>query len=235
MGVIEAFGQGFLSFFSIWQVCILQITPFFLAFVTALFFSRLVSHEAPGVLRWGVLPWAAFVVGFSIVYALSSVTGLAVGRFLSYYNGNLSFLSGLYIVAISVFLLLSGRLAVLGRKGYLDHGAVVAGATALLGATFAIVYSPCITPTLSTILGMTTQAATAVRGGVLAFFYSLGICLGLGLSGALLIVLLRRIGPLASRPMLVKDVAGVGLLALGGLNVLGLMVYYKAFFLGLLV
>ncbi|MAG98832.1 MAG: cytochrome c biogenesis protein CcdA [Alphaproteobacteria bacterium] len=232
MGIFEAFGQGFASFFSIWQVCILQISPFFLAFVTALYFSRLAAGSAPGVLRWGLLPWASFVVGFCIVYALSSVTGLAVGRFLSYYNGSLSFFSGLYIVAISLFLLLSGRLAALGR---FDHAAAVGAATVLLGAAFAIVYSPCITPTLSTILGMTTHAATAVRGGVLALFYSLGICFGLGLSGGLLIALLRQIGPLRGRPMLVKDISVVGLLVLGGLNVSGLMVYYKAFFLGLLV
>ena len=39
MGNLDAFGYGFSSFFSIWQVCSLQITPFFLAYVTGLYFT----------------------------------------------------------------------------------------------------------------------------------------------------------------------------------------------------
>ncbi len=39
MGLFAAFGNGFASFFSIWQVCILQISPFFLAYATGLYFA----------------------------------------------------------------------------------------------------------------------------------------------------------------------------------------------------
>jgi cytochrome c-type biogenesis protein len=232
MGIFEAFGQGFASFFSIWQVCILQISPFFLAFVTGAYFIGYSAHSRPGIGRRVVLLSASFALGFGVFYALSSVTGLPVGRFLSYYGGTLSLVSGIAIVLVSLALILSGRVRFLGAN---PHVAVLGGAALLLGVTFALVYSPCITPALSDILGLTTRPETAVRGGVLAFSYSLGISLGLGVTAMVLIFLLRGIGAAARHPRRVKDIGALVLMILGLLNVTGLMVYYKAFVLGFLV
>jgi cytochrome c-type biogenesis protein len=232
MGIFGAFGQGFASFFSIWQVCILQISPFFLAFVTGAYFVGYSAHSRPGVGRRVVLLSVSFAVGFGVFYALSSVTGLLVGRFLSYYGGTLSLVSGIGIVLVSLALILSGRVRFLGAN---PRVLVLGGAALLLGVAFALVYSPCITPALSEILGMTTRPETAVRGGVLAFSYSLGISLGLGVTAMVLIFVLRKVGAVARHPRRVKDIGALVLMILGLLNVTGLMVYYKAFVLGFLV
>ncbi|NIQ95026.1 MAG: hypothetical protein GWN87_13080 [Desulfuromonadales bacterium] len=232
MGIVEAFGQGVASFFSIWQVCILQISPFFLAFVTGVYFAGYSAQSRPGIGRRVVPLSLFFAAGFCVFYALSSVTGLPVGRFLSYHGSTLSLVSGIGIVLVSLALILSGRVRFVDAN---PHVLVLGGASLLLGAAFALVYSPCITPTLSEILGMTTRPETAVRGGVLAAVYALGICLGLGVTAAALILLLRRIGMAARNPRRVKDFGGLVLMILGLLNVSGLMIYYKAFVLGFLV
>jgi cytochrome c-type biogenesis protein len=232
MGLFEAFGQGFASFFSIWQVCILQISPFFLAFVTAAYFAGYSGKSPPGIGRRVVLLSLSFAAGFSVFYALSSVTALPVGRFLSYNGGTLSFVSGVAIALASLALILSGRVRFIGAK---PRGLALGATSLVLGAAFALVYSPCITPALSEILGMTTRPETAVRGGFLAFAYSLGICLGLGVSAAVLLFLLKRIGLAARNPQRLKEAGGLVLMILGLLNVSGLMVYYKAFVLGFLV
>jgi cytochrome c-type biogenesis protein len=232
MGVHEAFGHGFASFFSIWQVCILQVSPFFLAFVTGVYFIGYSAKNRPGMARRAILAGLFFTAGFAVFYALSSVSGLPVGRFLSYNGGTLSFVSGLGIVLASLVIILSGRVRFIGTN---PHALVLGGASLLLGAAFALVYSPCITPTLSEILGLTTHPETAVRGGILAFSYSLGISLGLGVSAAALIFLLGRIGAVARNPGRVKDIGGSVLMVLGLLNVTGWMIYYKSFFLGLMV
>jgi cytochrome c-type biogenesis protein len=46
----------------------------------------------------------------------------------------------------------------------------------LLGFTFGLAWTPCLTPTLSAVLGLATQQSTAGRGAVLSVAY----CLGLG-------------------------------------------------------
>lgn len=233
MDFVIAVGQGFSSFFSIWQICILQISPFFLACVTGLYFADFGEQSSPGLGGRVFLPALTFAPGFAVLYALLSLNSLSVGRILSYNLGMLSFFAGLYILLVSFALVLSGRVAFI--DGLLQRRLIVAAGSLLLGVSFALVYSPCITPALSEILSMTSRAETAVRGGFLAFFYSLGICLGLTVTGGVLVLALKRVGFAVRNARRLKDVCGLVLAVLGGLNVTGLMVYYKAFFLGLLV
>ena len=233
MSLIEAFGQGFSSFYSIWQVCILQISPFFLAYVSGLYFAGQGKYGSSGFGSRVLLPALTFAPGFAVFYALLSLSSLPVGRILAYNLGVLGFVAGLYILFISIVLLISGRVVFV--TDILKRPAVLAVMSLLLGVSFAFVYSPCITPTLSDILNMTSRAETAVRGGVLALFYSLGICLGLTVAVSVLVLVLRRSGFVMRKAGMFKDVFGLVLAILGGLNVTGLMIYYKAFFLGLLV
>jgi len=232
MEYLAAIGNGFASFFSIWQVCILQISPFFLAFVTGLYFTGRPDRSRPASWRRVVVAMLFFAVGFCILYALSSVTGLRVGRILSYNSGVLRVIAGAYILAMGLFIVLHGRVTAVER---LDRPLILGAASLVLGAAFALVYSPCITPALSEILGMTVRPETAVRGGVLALFYSFGINLGLGVTGVALILFLGRIGAVARNSRLVKDIGGAILGVLALLNLSGLMTAYKAFVLGFLV
>lgn len=236
MGLLESFGQGFASFYSIWQVCILQISPFFLAYVTGLYFAGLGEQSERGFSGLGgrvFLPALTFAPGFAVPYALLSLNSLPVGRILSYNLGILGFVAGLYILLVSLVLLISGRATF--ADGFLKRPAILAVMSLLLGVSFALIYSPCITPTLSEILSMTSRSETAVRGGFLALFYSLGICLGLTVTGGVLVAVLRRNGFVVRNARALKNVCGLVLAILGGLNVTGLMIYYKAFFLGFLV
>lgn len=233
MDFVIAFGNGFASFFSIWQVCILQISPFFLAYVTALYFADRGERSGSTIGGRVLLPALTFAPGFAVTYALLTLNSLPVGRILSYNLGTLSFFAGLYILLVSLALLLCGRAAF--AADVLKRPLVLTTASVFLGVSFALVYSPCITPALSDILSMTSRAATAVRGGGLALFYSLGICLGLTVTAGALVLVLRRSGFVVRNAKSIKDVSALMLAVLGGLNVTGLMVYYKAFFLGLLV
>ena len=131
MGLPEAFGYGFASFFSIWQACLLQISPFFLAFVIGHYFAGYSDRERRGFARRAVYPSAMFAAGFSLFQALSSVTGLPIGRFLSYYGGALSFVSGAYILLVGLHIVLSGRVRLIsGNPPLLVSG----GASVLLGS-----------------------------------------------------------------------------------------------------
>ncbi len=232
MGNLDALGYGFSSFFSIWQVCILQISPFFLAYVIGLYFAAGSLKAETSLGGRVVLPALSFAPGFAATYALLTVTGLPVGRVLVYNLGTLGFIAGIYILLTSLSLMLAGRITVFGM---LRRPLVLAAVSLVLGSAFALIYSPCITPALSEILGMAGRPETAVRGGTLAFFYAIGICLGLTVTGATLVYLLAKIAVVARHPRIAKNACGLVIAVLAALNLSGTMIYYKAFFLGFLV
>lgn len=242
VGGFEAFGQGFASFFSIWQACIAQISPFFIAYVTALYFMAYKPPSKPSgppsIAGRTVGPSLVYMVGFSVPYALQTVSGLPVGRFLAYNSGTLGFASGVFILLISLFIILHGRSSLVTKLDVPLHTIVM---SLLLGAAFALVYSPCITPTLSKIMGIASRPQTAVEGGVLALYYGLGMSLAFAVTGAVLVALFSRVGVMTRNPGRVKDICGavLGVLAVLNLSSLiiqpSLMIQYKAFVLGYFV
>lgn len=232
MGNLDAVGHGFSSFFSIWQVCILQITPFFLAYVTGLYFAAGSQEAETNLGGRVVLPALSFAPGFAVVYALLTMTGLSVGRALVYNLGTLGFIAGGYILLASLSLVLSSKFTVVG---FLRRPLVLAAVSLVLGGAFALIYSPCITPALSEILGLAGRPETVVRGGALALFYALGICLALTVTATALVYLLARVGVVGRHPGMARNACGGVLAVLAALNLSGTMIYYKAFFLGFLV
>jgi len=232
VGVVGAFWGGFSSFFSIWQVCALQISPFFMAYIVGLHFAGLSKQDDASFKQWAVLPSLSYIVGFSILYSLLSSSGLSIGRFLTYNIGDLRFASGIYILFVSLYIILADRT---DRLKIIDAPLSLIALSMLLGISFAIVYSPCITPTLSEILGLTNLPDKAVRGSVLALFYGLGLSLAFAVTGLFLVTLLKRVRPARKNLRLSAAVCGLILGILALLNITGLMTYYKAFVLGLLV
>jgi cytochrome c-type biogenesis protein len=232
VGIGESFWGGFSSFYSIWQICAMQISPFFMAYIIGLYFVGLSRHRNPEFTQWAILPSLVYVAGFTILYSLLSSSGLLVGRYLSYNLGSLRLVAGIYLLLVSLFLIFPDRISVFRKiKGPL----LLVCMSLLLGLSFAVVYSPCITPTLSRVLGIASLPETAVRGTVLAFFYGLGLSLAFAVTGLVLIQLLTRVQTVVNNPAKTSMVCGLILSILALLNITGLMTYYKAFVLGLLV
>lgn len=232
MGITEAFWGGFSSFFSIWQICAMQISPFFMAYIIGLYFVGRTRQNKPDIKQWAVVPSLVYVAGFTILYSLLSSSGLLVGRYLSYNLGSLRLVAGIYLTLVSLYLIFPKRINVF-RK--ITSPLALAGLSLLLGLSFAVVYSPCITPTLSEILGIANLPETATRGTVLAFFYGLGLSLAFAVTGLVLIQLLTRVQSAVNNPAKTSMICGLILSILALLNITGLMTYYKAFVLGLLV
>jgi cytochrome c-type biogenesis protein len=96
-------------------------------------------------------------------------------------------------------------------------GAVVAG------AGFGIGWTPCVGPTLASILALAGSSGQAADGAVLLAVYSLGLGVPFLLSGLLFTRGLASLAPLRRRtPLLVRG-SGLLLMALGVLLALGQM------------
>ncbi|NIR17237.1 MAG: hypothetical protein GWN86_26305 [Desulfobacterales bacterium] len=232
MGFVEAFWGGFSSFFSIWQICASQISPFFMAFLAGFYFVGL-SREGQGhYKRWVVVPCLSYIVGFSILYSLLSSPGLGIGRYLSYNLGAFRLLSGGYILFVSMYILFPDKIGIFKR---LDGPFVLAGLSLILGVAFAVVYSPCITPTLSKILGLVNDPRMAARAATLALYYGAGLAAAFGATGLILVRLLGGAAPVVMNLGRSRAACGLILGVLALLNITGFMTYYKAFVLGMLV
>lgn len=220
---------GFTSFFSVWQICILQFSPFFITFIVGIYLATLGQKTDPGILRWIVPPCIAYAVVFTIFYSLLIASGLDISRPLIRNVGSLRIVSGILILLVSLYILLVNRTPFLGR---MHRPPLLIGLSLLVGFSFAIMYSPCITPMLSDIMALASQRNTSAEGWYLAFCYGLGISIAMGMVSVALIMFLGKREIVLRNAGLLKNICGITLLALAFMNMAGLMRHYKAFVLG---
>lgn len=162
---------GLVSFLS---PCILPLVPGYVSYVTGLSGADLASpqHHRGRVLAGCAL----FIAGFTAVFTLISFAFSTLGGVLVSNTAWLERVAGVLIIVMG--------LAFLGAIPGLDRLVRVqklprAGlyAAPVLGAVFALSWTPCLSPTLTAVLALgATQDGTA-RGVTLAIAY----CLGLGL------------------------------------------------------
>ncbi|OGT29541.1 MAG: hypothetical protein A2W28_07195 [Gammaproteobacteria bacterium RBG_16_51_14] len=229
MGGGAAVWGGFSSFFSIWQVCILQISPFFIAFIVGIYLATVGKKADPEIRRWLLIPCITYGIGFSVFYSLLIASGLNISRPLIHNIGLLRVVSGIIILFVGLYILLVNRISFLGK---IHTPLLLSTLSLLIGVTFALVYSPCITPMLSDIMGIASQRNTAVEGWYMAFWYGLGVSIALCMTSVALILFAGRQEIVLRNANLIKNICGIILLILAVMNITGLMRHYKAFVLG---
>ncbi len=176
---------GLVSFAS---PCVVPLVPGYLSYLAAVVGvdeqPQPGALKAPPAARWRVAGSAAlFVAGFTVVFLLGTVAVLGMTTMLitdqlvlQRVGGALTILMGLVFVGYVPALQRSVRFA----PGQLS---TVAGAP-LLGAVFALGWTPCLGPTLTGVITVAsaTDGASVARGIVLTIAY----CLGLGIPFVLL-------------------------------------------------
>ncbi|HZR52217.1 MAG TPA: cytochrome c biogenesis protein CcdA [Streptosporangiaceae bacterium] len=120
-----------------------------------------------------------FVIGFSLVFVAEGAIFGSLGHLLTGHGRLVTrVLGGVTIVLGLLFAGAFDRFSFAGRivRPAARPQAGLAGAP-LLGIMFGLGWTPCIGPTLTAVDMLSTSTGTALRGGLLAFVY----CLGLGI------------------------------------------------------
>ncbi|MBB5914417.1 cytochrome c-type biogenesis protein [Nocardia transvalensis] len=164
-----------------------------------------------------------FVAGFTVVFVLASVTVFGVIQTLNVNRELLQRIGG--VVTIVMGLVFLGLIPALQRDTRMHPRRLtgVVGAP-LLGAVFALGWTPCLGPTLSGVMAVSagTEGTTAARGVVLIVAY----CLGLGLPFVILAFgsasALRGVGWLRRNSRTIQVIGGILLVAVGIALVTGL-------------
>lgn len=210
-----AFIAGLISFLS---PCALPLLPGYLSFITGLSAGDMGKS---GSRLTALGPCLTFVAGFTIVFTALGATASSVGATLEGARPLLEKLAGVFIILMA--LLMVGFVRVPALQGeYRFHvaqrrGGVIGGL--VLGAAFAIGWTPCIGPVLAAVLAVASSQARATQGALLLLVYSLGLGLPFLLTG---LFLSHLTGALASvrRHLPAITYAGAGVLAVMGVLLL---------------
>ncbi len=213
---LVALAAGFVSFAS---PCVLPLVPGFLGYVTGISDESLEQRSRGRLVVGAVL----FVLGFTAVFLVIAAAVSAVGLAFIEQRSQLMKVAGGFVVVMGVLFLGVGRSYAAGLSWRPKAG--FAGAP-LLGAAFAVGWSPCTGPTLAAIQAMaaplSAESATITRGLLLAGIYALG----LGLPFILMAALWERAGRasawLRRHRRAINLVGGLMLIVVGLLMVSGL-------------
>ena len=217
-----SFAAGLLAFLS---PCVLPLVPGYLGYVT--------GATNPDELRRGrtVLGAALFVLGFSVVFLGIFVLSSTVGIFFLRYEDLLQRVGGAVIILLGLVFI--GQVTFLQRqfKPTWRPRAGLAGAP-LLGAVFAIGWTPCIGPTVGAVIALSSYGNDPGRAAIVGLFY----CLGLGIPFLLVALGFGWVGSSVAwvrRHIRVFNIVGGALLiAMGVLMVTGLWGALMSNFLG---
>jgi cytochrome c-type biogenesis protein len=175
---------GLVSFAS---PCVLPLVPGYLGYVTGLSGEDL-ERQNRSRMFLGVL---LFVGGFTAVFVTAGWVAGAAGESLLRYNDQISRLLGVLTIGLGlvfagVFTRFVPATASSWRLG-IRPAAGLLGAP-LLGVVFGLGWTPCIGPTLASILLLAGNFGDPARGALLATFY----CAGLGLPFLIAALAYRR-------------------------------------------
>ncbi|WP_425308141.1 cytochrome c biogenesis protein CcdA [Ammonicoccus fulvus] len=160
---------GLVSFFS---PCVVPLLPGYLSYATGLSAVEVIEGRGPrGRMLAGTL---LFVLGFAFVFVASGVAAGTLGRALLEYARPITIVLG--ILTIILGLIFAGILK-LGQRDMRLHRVPKVGVAAapLLGLLFGLGWTPCIGPTLTVVLSLAMTEGSALRGGILAFVYAMGL------------------------------------------------------------
>lgn len=225
-----AFIAGLASFLS---PCVLPLVPIYLAQLAgpSVYQAGQVSHDFYARLTT-FLHALLFVAGFTLAFVSLGATASTLGAFLFNHIRLLRQIGGIILIVMGLHLTGLLRLHFLYQhKGFTFQPRRPAyPASFLFGLIFALAWTPCVGPILSSIFLLATNTNTLQQGVILLLAYSLGLglpflLLGLGLNQ--LSTLLKKLRPYLGK---IEIATGIVMIVAGVLVFFNLLVFVNQYF-----
>ncbi|MGZ8648348.1 MAG: cytochrome c biogenesis CcdA family protein [Solirubrobacteraceae bacterium] len=210
--IIAAFAVGFVSFVS---PCVLPLVPGYLSAVSGVSLAELQQGEKR--LSRVLLPALVFCLSFTVVFVALGMSATGLGSTLQDERGTLDKVAGAVIVALGVFFLLTPFVPRLNREWRPDAliSRAGSGGPLIAGAAFAFAWTPCVGPTLGTILTAASVRDTVSEGAVLLLFYSAGLAVPFLLTAVAFTRATAAFRWLRDRYLIITALSGAVLIAMG--------------------
>ena len=221
-----AFIAGLLSFFS---PCVLPLVPAYLANLAGT--SAIETGEKRSI--WPTLLHSiAFVVGFSILFTLMGASAGLIGSAITQYAEILRIVAGIVLIIFGIFLIAAFKIPWLNYekrmhvKGSRNPGYF---RSVLIGAAFAIGWTPCIGPILGSILFIASYTQETAKGALLLATYSAGMAIPfliIGLAWSWVVPFWKGI---TRHLVLISIISGILLIIVGILMLTGQLMWLSQF------
>jgi cytochrome c-type biogenesis protein len=210
--VVAAFAVGVVSFIS---PCVLPLVPGYLSAVSGLSIADMKSGERS--LQKILLPAIVFCLSFTVVFVALGMTATGLGSTLQDSKGTLDKIAGAVIIALGVFFLLTPFIPILNKEWRPDAliSRAGSGGPLVAGAAFAVAWTPCIGPTLGSILSAAATQDTVGKGGILLAFYSLGLAVPFLLTAIAFTRMTTAFRWLRNHYMIITALSGIILIVMG--------------------
>ena len=169
--VVAAFAVGFVSFVS---PCVLPLVPGYLSAVSGVS----INEMREGARKVNVVgPAIIFCLSFTIMFVALGMSATGLGATLNDSKSTLESVAGALIVAMGVFFLATPFVPRLNKEWRPDAlmSRAGTGGPVIAGLAFGVAWTPCVSPTLGSILAAASTSDTVAHGGVLLAFYSAGL------------------------------------------------------------
>ena len=159
--VIAAFAVGFVSFIS---PCVLPLVPGYLSAVSGVSLTEIKDRERSTSRI--LLPAIVFCASFTVVFVVLGMTATSLGSVLRDSRGTLDKVAGAVIIGLGVFFLLTPFVDRFNREWRPETliSRAGSGGPLLAGAAFAVAWTPCVGPTLGSILTAASVSDTVAEG-----------------------------------------------------------------------
>ncbi|MBJ7520696.1 MAG: sulfite exporter TauE/SafE family protein [Solirubrobacteraceae bacterium] len=215
--LIAAFAVGFASFVS---PCVLPLVPGYLSAVSGVSVADMQEGEHP--LSRVLWPAAVFCLSFTIIFVALGMTATGLGSLLADHRRLLEQIAGVVIILLGVYFLSTPFIDRLNREWRPDALMLRAtGGPVIAGAAFAIAWTPCVGPTLGSILTAASTSDSVGQGGVLLASYSLGLAIPFLLCAVAFDRATTAFRWLRDHYVLVTAISGATLIAMGILLLTG--------------
>ena len=170
--VFAAFAVGFISFIS---PCVLPLVPGYLSAVSGVSVADMQTGERD--LKKVLIPALVFCLSFSLVFVLLGMSVTGIGSLLTENRTTLDRVAGTLIILLGILFVITPFIPRLNRDFRVDALMQRAGSGGpiVAGAAFAVAWTPCVGPTLGSILTAASTRGTVAEGGFLLAAYSAGL------------------------------------------------------------
>jgi cytochrome c-type biogenesis protein len=194
---------------------VLPLVPGYLSAVSGVSLAELQHGEKR--LSRVLLPAIVFCLSFTVVFVALGMTATGLGSTLQDGRGTLDKVAGVIIIALGIFFLLTPFVPLLNREWRPD--ALIAragsGGPLIAGAAFAFAWTPCVGPTLGTILTAASVRDTVSEGAVLLLCYSAGLAVPFLITAVAFTRATAAFRWLRDRYLIITALSGAVLIAMG--------------------
>jgi cytochrome c-type biogenesis protein len=216
--VIAAFAVGFVSFIS---PCVLPLVPGYLSAVSGVSLAE-IQHGERRMSRV-LLPAIVFCLSFTVVFVALGMTASGIGSTLRDSRNTFNVIAGVIIVLLGVLFVITPFVPKLNREWRPDAlmSRAGSGGPLIAGAAFAFAWTPCVGPTLGTILTAASVQDTLAQGAILLLFYSAGLAVPFLITAVAFTRATAAFRWLRDRYLIITALSGAVLIAMGILLITG--------------